>query len=203
MRAPLDEMIAVLRESLTQMSKKLDSLLIAAYAVDQADRFETVANIQAAIEQDTVVMEAQVIDVLATQQPVLATDLSMAKGLLIALRQLGHIAREQRDLAELMDRLGINDPQLPLDARALLPEIRQVILESTAAFLNDDRVLAEFTFERIDRLERVLRATPTPEHPPTMVPVAQLHLFALGRILDAARDITRSAPLYRYVNVPA
>jgi hypothetical protein len=30
MRAPLDEMIAVLRESLTQISKKLDSLLVVA-----------------------------------------------------------------------------------------------------------------------------------------------------------------------------
>jgi hypothetical protein len=148
-------------------------------------------------------MQALVIDVLATQQPVLATDLSVVKGLLVASRRLGHIAREQQDLALLLDQVGIVDPQLPAEVTAVLPEVRQVVTESIAAFLHDNRILAEFTFERLRRLELALQAVPTPPHPPTLVPVQQLHLSALQRILAAAREIAHSAPLYRYVSTPA
>lgn len=203
MRLTLDEMMVSLSKSLTLMGEALDRLLVAAYATDQAHRSEMVANLQAEIDRHMSAMEALVIDVLATQQPVLVTDLSMVKGLLVASRQLGHIAHEQRDLAYLLEQLGIPGAQLPLEVSEVLPELRQMVTESVDAFLHDDRVGVELTFVRIDRLEGVLHAVPPPQHPPTLVPVAQLHIFALGHILDAAREIARSAPLYRYVNAPA
>lgn len=203
MRLPLDEMMVSLSESLTQMGATLDRLLVAAYATDPADRSTVVANLQAEMDHYMVAMEGLVIDVLATQQPVLATDLSLVKGLLVASRQLGHIAREQRDLAHLLEQLGIHDSHLPPEVTAVLPELRQIVTASIEAFLHDDRIGAELTFVRIERLEGVLHAVPRPAHPPTLVPVAQLHLFAQNHLLDAAREIARSAPLYRYVSAPA
>jgi len=202
MRVTLDEMIASLSESLTQMGASVDQLLIAAYATDQADRSDVVAKQQQDIDQHMTAMEELVINVLATQQPVLATDLSVVKGILLASRQLGHIAHEQRDLTHLMDQLDILDSPLPSEVTVVLPEVRQVVTESIAAFLHDDRVLADFTFERVGRLDLVLQAVPTPAHPPTVVPAQQLRLFALRRVLDAAREIARAAPLYRYMSVP-
>ncbi|MGO8950703.1 MAG: hypothetical protein ACLQUY_24230 [Ktedonobacterales bacterium] len=203
MRVTLDEMIVSLRESLTQMVEALDRLLVAAYDTSQAHRSEVVAEQQWKIDRDMVAMEALVIDVLATQQPVLATDLSVVKGLLVASRELGNLAHEQRDLAHLMDQLGIQDPQLPPEVAAVLPDLRKVVADSVTAFLQDDRVLAESTFERLRQLGLILQAVPMSPHPPTLVPVTQLHLFALGRILAAAADIARSAPIYRYVSAPA
>lgn len=203
MRVSLDETIVSFRASLTQMVKTLDSLLSAAYAPNQTDRAEIVAQRQQEIDQQASAMEALVIDVLATQQPILATDLIVVKGLLVASRQLGYIAHEQADLTHLMSQLGIVDTQLPTEVTALLPELRQVTAESVAAFLHDDRVLAEFTIDRINRLQLALEAVPMPIHSTTVVPVSQLHLHALRAILAAAREIVHCAPLYRYVSVPA
>lgn len=203
MRLTLDEMIASLSESLTQMGTAWGRLLITAYSADDPDRSKVVASMHAEIDHRMAAMEGLVIDVLATQQPVLATDLSLVKGLLVASRQVGHIAHEQRDLAHLFEQLGIRDSHLPPEVTAVLPEVRDIVPASIEAFLHDDRVRAERTFVRIERLEKVVQSVPMLAHPPTLVPVAQLHLFALGHILDAARDIARSAPLYRYVNAPA
>jgi phosphate uptake regulator len=202
MRVTLDEMIVSLSESLTQMGARVDQLLSAAYATDQADRCDVVAKQQQEIEQHMTAMEALVINVLATQQPVLATDLSIVKGILLASRQLGHVAHEQRDLTHLLDQLDILDSPLPSEVTVVLPEVRQVVTESIAAFLQDDRVLADLTFERVGRLDLALQAVPAPPHPPTVVPAQQLRLFALRRVLDAAREIARAAPLYRYMSLP-
>ncbi len=203
MRLTLDEMIVSLRESLTHMGDTVDRILIASYTADQANRSEVVAHLQQEIDSQMVAMEALIIDVLATQQPVLATDLSVVKGMLVTSRLLGHIAYEHRDLGYLLDQLGIQDPQLPPEVATALPELRQAVTESIATFLHDDRVLAGFTFERLSQLERALQAVPTPPTPPALVPVLQLHLLALRHLIDAAREIAHSAPLYRYVSVPA
>jgi phosphate transport system protein len=202
MRLTLDEMIVSLSDSLTQMGATLDRLLVAAYAAERAERSQVVANLQADVDQHMAAMEGLVIDVLATQQPVLATDLSVVKGLLVASRQLGHIAHEQRDLAHLLEQVGIQDAHLPPEVKAVLSELREIVTASIEAFLRDDRIGAERTFARIARLEGVFHAVPIAPHPPTLVPVAHLHIFALGHVLDAARDIARSAPLYRYVSAP-
>lgn len=203
MRLTLDEMIASLSESLTQMGAAFNRLLVAVYAAGNADRSEVVANLQAEIDHLMAAMEGLVIDVLATQQPVLATDLSVVKGLLVASRQVGHVAHEQRDLAHLFEQLGIRDSHLPPEVTAVLPELREIVPVAIEAFLHNDRAAAELTFARIDKLARVLQGMPMLAHPPNLVPVVQLHLFALGHILDAAREIARSAPLYRYVSAPA
>jgi hypothetical protein len=202
MRVTLDEMIASLRNSLTQMVEALDRLLVAAYDTTRVLRLQTVTRCQQDMDQRMAAMEALIIDVLATQQPVLATDLSVVKGLLVASRQLGQVAHELRDLAYLAQQLGIWDLQLPAEVTAAVPELRQVVAEAIAAFLHDDRTGADVTVERVRQLERVLQAVPMPEHPPTLVPVSQLHVFALRRILDAAQEIARSAPIYRYVRLP-
>jgi hypothetical protein len=202
MRVSLDGMIVSLREALNQMVDALDRLLVAAYGTDYSHRSEAVAQEQQEIDRHMTAMEALVIDVLATQQPVLATDLSVVKGMLLTSRQFGHIAHEQRDLADLMAQLGIMDPQLRPDVLSVLPQLWFALKDSVTAFLHDDRVLAESVVERLSRLEAVLQAIPTPPHPPTLVPLSHLHLLALRRIIDAGREIAHSAPLYRYVSMP-
>jgi phosphate transport system protein len=196
-------MIVSLSESLTQMGATLDRLLVASYAAEQPERSQVVASLQAEIDQRVAAMEGLVIDVLATQQPIVATDLSVVKGVLLASRELWHIAHEQQDLTQLLEQLGIQDAQLPPEVGTVLLELRQIVTASIEAFLHDDRLGTELTFARIDRLEGVLHSVPMAPHPPTLVPVAHLYLFALGHVLDAARDIAHSAPLYRYVSAPA
>lgn len=203
MRVTLDEMMDSLGKSLTQIGETVDRLLVAVYTADSAERAEIVAQKQREVEEHAATMEALIIDVLATQQPVVATDLSVVKGVLVASRLLGYVAHEYRELAHLMDQTGIPDPNLPPEVTAVLPEVWQVVTESIAAFLHDDRILADFTLERIGRLEQVILEVTTPLHPSTLVPVQQLHRLALGRVLDAASVITRSAPLYRYVVKPS
>jgi len=202
MRVTLDEMMDSLGKSLTQIGETVDRLLVAAYTAGPAERAEIVAQKQREVEEHAATMEALIIDVLATQQPVVATDLSVVKGVLVASRQLGYVAHEYRELTHLMDQMGIPSPNLPAEVTAVLPEVWQVVTESIAAFLHDDRILADFTLERIGRLEQVMLEVTTPPHPSTLVPVQQLHRLALSRVLDAARVITRSAPLYRYVDQP-
>jgi hypothetical protein len=203
MRLTLDEMIVSLSDSLTQMGATLDRLLVAAHAAELAERSQVVANLQAEIDQHMAAMEGLVIDVLATQQPVVATDLSVVKGVLLASREVWHVAHEQRELTQLMERVGIQDGQLPPEVTAVLPELREIVTASIEAFLHNDRIGTELTFARVGRLQGVLHGVLMPPHLPMMVSVAQLHNFALGHVLDAARDIARSAPLYRYVSAPA
>lgn len=152
MRVTLDEMIVSLRDSLTQMVEVLDRLLVAAYDTTAVLRLDTETRCQQEIDQRMAAMEALIIDVLATQQPVLATDLSVVKGLLVASRQLAQVAHGQRDLVYLRNQLGSWDLQLPPEVTAAVPELRQVVAEAVAAFLHDDRPRADLTSERVGRL---------------------------------------------------
>ncbi len=202
MRTPLDRMIVSLREALSQMLETLNRLLVAVYATEPAYRPKAVAQSLREIDRHMAAMESLIIELLATQQPVLATDLSVVKGLLLTSRRLGYIAHEQRDLAHLMEVFGITDAHLPPEVKAVLPELLQALTEAGAAFLDDDWIGAELTFERIHQLEGVLHAVPTPAHPPTLVPVSHLHLLALQHVLEACSEIAHSAPLYRYLGIP-
>lgn len=200
MRITLDEMLRTLRGSLEQMSTIVDEMVMTTFGNAAWGQRAEIAEQQADIDALATGIDTTIIDLLAMQQPIVATDLSIVRGILLISRHLGYIAHEQMEINRLIADVP-HSTAFAMQMSGFADDIRGALRTSIAVFLTDDRLSADLLRDRMRHLHAELDTLELPDNQGSLIAQERIQVLELKRILDATNVIVSATPIYRYAGV--